>query len=437
MRLIEPRSGGAGASAKATPESGRDLPSIQQVVEVEYRYVVHFTRDPFDSRNPLLERTIAQSSQDLPQKGLFVIDREVARHHPYLVPAIQNYCHDHRDSLTLVCPPLVVDGGEPVKNDPAQVTAIQEAIHRYGVDRHSYVIAVGSGALLDMAGYATATAHRGIRLIRVPTTILSQADSGVGVKNGINAFGKKNFLGTFAPPHAVLNDFTLLTTLPDREWRSGIAEAVKVALLKDAEFFQFIEQHAEELIARDEAAMRWVIYRCARLHLDDIARGGDPFEFGSSRPLDFGHWAAHKLEQLSDYRIRHGEAVAIGLALDSPYSYLTGLLREHAWRRILSLLGRLELAITAPEMRRHLDDRVDSGCLLHGLNEFRERLGGQLTIMLLRRIGLGMEVHEMDEDLIIRSVALLEEIQAASPQGGTYGAHPSRPLTAHATATHR
>ena len=122
--------------------------------------------------------------------------------------------------------------------------SVHRAIHEYGIDRHAYVLAVGGGALLDMVGYAAATAHRGVRLVRVPTTVLSQNDSGIGVKNSVNAFGKKNFLGTFAPPFAVFNDFTFLTTLSDRDWRAGISEAIKVALLKDATFFAFLEEHA-------------------------------------------------------------------------------------------------------------------------------------------------------------------------------------------------
>ena len=131
------------------------------------------------------------------------------------------------------------------------------------IDRHSYVVAIGGGAVLDAVGYAAATAHRGVRLVRVPTTTLSQDDSAVGVKNGINAFGKKNFVGTFAPPHAVLNDFDLLTTLDDRDWRAGISEAVKVALLKDSAFFAWIEQHARELDERSLDAMAMLVHRCA------------------------------------------------------------------------------------------------------------------------------------------------------------------------------
>src|SRR5204862_561409 len=131
--------------------------------------------------------------------------------------------------------------GERVKNKHDWVLRVHHAIERAGLCRHSFLAAVGGGAVLDMAGLAAATAHRGIRHIRIPTTVLSQNDSGIGVKNGVNAFGKKNFLGTFAPPFAVINDSGFLTTLDDRDWRSGIAEAIKVALIKDAPFFNFIK----------------------------------------------------------------------------------------------------------------------------------------------------------------------------------------------------
>jgi 3-dehydroquinate synthase len=240
----------------------------------------------------------------------------------------------------------------------------------------------------------------------VPTTVLSQNDSGIGVKNSVNAFGKKNFLGTFAPPFAVFNDVTFLTTLSDRDWRAGISEAIKVALLKDAAFFAFLEEHATALVERDMTAMQWLVYRCAELHLEHIATSGDPFEFGSSRPLDFGHWAAHKLEQLSNYELRHGEAVAIGLALDATYAYLIGLLPEADWRRILDLIVAVELPLHVQELDMGAPDGTPA--ILAGMEEFREHLGGRLTIMLLEGIGSGIEVHEMDPGLILASMARLK-----------------------------
>jgi 3-dehydroquinate synthase len=240
-------------------------------------------------------------------------------------------------------------------------------------------------------------------------------------------------LGTFTPPYAVINDFKFLTTLSARDWRSGIAEAVKVSLIKDASFFEFIEQHAQQLANRDLEAMKVLVYRCACLHLDHIANNGDPFELGSSRPLDFGHWAAHKLEQLSDYRLRHGEAVAVGVALDTTYSCLAGLLDKSAWQRVLNLLSTVGFELCVPEMTQYLDEPADHRSIFAGLSEFREHLGGRLTIMLLRDIGLGFEVHELDEELVRKSVSLLNH--SATARGLVTGESPEEENAAVAAAT--
>jgi 3-dehydroquinate synthase len=151
--------------------------------------------------------------------------------------------------------------------------------------------------------------------------------------------------------------------------------------------------------------MKYLIKRCAELHLEHI-RSKDPFESGSSRPLDFGHWSAHKLEQLTDFAIRHGDAVAIGIALDSVYSHLTGRLSSTELEMIISVIKRLGFAITHPLLEV---SSVESP-LLRGLEEFREHLGGKLTITLLNGIGKGEEVHSMDGDLIRKSGEWLQRI---------------------------
>ena len=286
------------------------MDSIHQDIQAAFRFPVHFTAGVFDDANPLLKRVVAESADRSPAAAVFVVDRGLLPGHPHIVSAIERYCDVHRDVLGLAAPVLTVPGGESIKNDWHHVADIHRVIHRGGLCRHSYVVGVGGGAVLDVVGFAAATAHRGIRLIRIPTTVLAQDDSAVGVKNGINAYGKKNFLGTFAPPHAVINDSRFLPTLHDRDWRGGISEAIKAALIRDPEFFDFIEGHAAALKARDLPVMEEVVRRSAALHLAHIAQGGDPFEQGSSRPLDYGHWAAHKLEALTEYRMRHGEAVA-------------------------------------------------------------------------------------------------------------------------------
>jgi len=378
------------------------LSDIDQEVVVTFRYPVRFTHGLLDPLNTTLRDVVEAEDR---ARLLVVIDEGVADAHPTMTSDVSVYCSAHADTLELTAPPLVVPGGEAIKNQSGPVDEIRAAIDVHAIDRHSYVVAIGGGAVLDAVGYAAATAHRGVRLIRVPTTVLSQDDSAVGVKNGINAFGKKNFVGSFAPPHAVLNDFDLLTTLSERDWLSGISEAVKVALLKDAPFFAWIEHHAADLVDRSLPSMAKLVHRSAQLHLHHIATSGDPFELGSSRPLDFGHWAAHKLEQLSHHELRHGEAVSVGIALDSTYSHLTGSLAHADWLRIINLFE----AVSLPIWHHDLATPGSGGrpAVLAGLEEFREHLGGRLTIMLLERIGSGFEVHELDEAVLLEASDLL------------------------------
>jgi len=382
---------------------------LEHEIRVTFRYPVYFSRDVFVSSNPLVLKAAPSAVAPKAARILFVVDEGVSRAHPGLVGAIAQYCRDHAGALELAAPILVIPGGEPAKNDREPTERVLQAIHEASLDRHSYVAAVGGGAVLDVVGYAAAMAHRGIRLIRFPTTVLAQDDSAVGVKNGINAFGQKNYLGTFTPPFAVVNDSAFLRTLSDRDWRAGLSEAVKAALIKDHTFFAFIEERADRLAARDMTAMEEVVRMSAALHLQHIATAGDPFEQGSSRPLDFGHWAAHKLERLTSHQLRHGEAVAIGLALDTTYSHLSGFLAEGDWRRVISLLGRLKLALYAPELHQRVADQQPA--ILRGLDEFREHLGGRLTIMLLRAIGVPFDAHEIDKGVMLGSVEVLRNLE--------------------------
>lgn len=386
-----------------------NLQPLQQCVPVTFNYNVHFTKGLFELDNPILAQVIAADGETTPKQVLVVVDAGLLQYQNQLLEKLSAYAEHYKNVLKLSVEPVIVPDGEAAKNDPKLIEQIHQIIDATGLCRHSYVLGIGGGAVLDMVGYAAATAHRGIRLIRVPTTVLAQNDSGVGVKNGINAFGKKNFLGTFAPPYAVLNDIDFLTTLGDRDWRSGIAEAVKVALIKDANFFEFITQHSEALAHRDMDSMQHLIYRCAQLHLNHIANSGDPFEKGSSRPLDFGHWAAHKLEQLTNYSLRHGEAVAIGIALDTTYSYLVGLLVRSEWQQVLETLKALGFTLYVPEMSEQLHQSEHPHCLFRGLNEFREHLGGELTLMLLQGIGQGIEIHQVDLSLYKQAIFMLRE----------------------------
>jgi len=384
------------------------MDSIECTIQARWQHRVLFTEAIFDPANPILRDTLSLGRRST---SLIVVDEALVTALPALPAMISRYFAIHDPPLHLVCPPLVRKGGEQAKNSWGDVSELHRAIDMYHMDRHSYVIAVGGGALLDQVGLAAATAHRGVRHVRIPTTTLSQCDSGVGVKNGINAFGKKNFIGTFAPPFAVINDFRLLATLPNLEKRAGYAEAVKVACIRDGSFFEALERDVSLLRRFESEAMRRLVRRCAELHVEHIATSGDPFEFGSARPLDFGHWSAHKLEQITDFKISHGLAVAIGIALDVTYSKRMGFLDPRSAQRVLSLLEDLGFELFAPELL--LPGKRRGPLVLDGVEEFREHLGGELCLTLLREIGRGFEVHELNNAQVLASIQELESRRAA------------------------
>jgi len=352
-----------------------------------------------DVLNPT-NHTLIDLISDHPARTLIVVDGGLLGATPDLTDRLTTYAHTFRDRMTLVDEPIVIPGGERAKTEHTHYQTVVRAIHDHAICRHSYVIAIGGGAVLDAVGFAASISHRGVRLIRMPTTTLAQDDSGVGVKNGVNAFGKKNFLGAFTVPWAVINDDTFLHTLSARDWRAGFSEAVKVALLKDAALFDTIERDAGAIVDRDTERSADIIHRSALLHLDHIVSFGDPFELRQARPLDFGHWSAHKLEQMTDYRLRHGEAVAIGLALDCTYATEIGLLDDVVRDRIVDLLRALGFAVEDPAL-------TDVSTLLEGLDEFREHLGGTLTVPLITDIARPVDAHEIDQSAMRASIEYL------------------------------
>ena len=385
-------------------------PILHQRFAVTFEYAVAFTRDAFDPANSTLAAAMGTAGADPRQRCLVFVDMGVLAGQPALPDAIAAHFAARDDLPALVAPPRLLPGGEAVKNDPALIGQMHDAILGHGIDRHSYVLAVGGGAFLDAVGLAASTAHRGVRLVRMPTTVLAQNDSGVGVKSAINLNGAKNQIGTFAPPWAVVNDAAFLDSLPQRDRIAGMAEAVKVALIRDGAFFEWLERSADALTLFEPDAVAHLIRRCAELHMRQIAEGGDPFEQGSARPLDFGHWAAHKLETLTRSHLRHGEAVAIGIALDTRYSVLAGLLPEGEDLRVAVLLEHLGFRLWHPALARR--DAAGRLQVLAGLEEFREHLGGRLTITLLAGIGRGMEVNDMDAALVESAIGWLSAREA-------------------------
>ena len=372
-------------------------------VEVKIKHRIRFTREVFAPANRLLA-TLLESNGNA--KVLVFLEQAVAVEFPELKLQIEEY-FGSTPGLNLRSVIIAV-GAEECKRNEKVLRRVWDGIEEEKIDRHSYVFAIGGGAFLDVVGFGAATAHRGVRLVRFPTTTLSQDDSGVGVKCGINAFGKKNWIGSFAVPYAVVNDFAFLHTQPEKVRRDGLVEAVKVALVRDGAFFDWLEDNGKLLQQLRPHALEEAVERSALLHAQHIAQGGDPFETGNSRPLDYGHWAAHKLEQLTDFELTHAEAVSIGLALDTVYSWRSGRLTEASAMRVLTLLSQLGLPLyhDAYELR----DESGARQVFAGLEEFREHLGGELTIMLLTGIGSGVDVHQMDEALLESCLGFIKDL---------------------------
>ena len=381
--------------------------TAQQRITVNWDFPVVFTHALFAPANPVLADTLNRLGENRRHRAMIFIDGHVAGALPDLVSQAAAYFAAHPDRLELIGAPQIVTGGEAVKNDFGLVDRFMRVMLEAHLDRQSFVIIVGGGAVMDAVGLAAALVHRGLRQVRVPTTVLGQNDAGVGVKNGVNFLGGKNAIGTFAPPFAVLNDFDFLLTLPDRDWLCGVADAFKVSIIRDRAFFDDLVASAEKYPARDFAAMQDLVIRCAEIHLEHIRTNGDPFEYGRARPLDFGHWSAHKLELISHFRISHGEAVASGVLLDSNYAALQSWISPDEAAAIRDGLRRSGFQLWFDEL--DLREPDGSRTIFGGLRDFQEHLGGELTVTFPRGLGARQEVHEIDLALMERA---LQELKA-------------------------
>ncbi len=364
--------------------------------DVPFTHRLRFTDDLFGADGDVLAELL-ETSDDKPARIQFWLDQNVADSQPQLISLLKRFADSRPDHVQRIGQIQLVPGGEEAKNDIHLLEQILKVFNVSDLDRRSYIVAIGGGAVLDAIGFATSIAHRGLRLVRIPTTTLSQADSGIGVKNSMNLFHKKNWMGSFAVPWAVINDSEMLSTLSNRDFIGGFSEAVKVSLLKDRAMFDQICRSAEAIANREMNVAEPIIRSSAQLHLDHITRGGDPFEMLEARPLDFGHWSAHKMETMSDFSLRHGEAVAIGVAIDTVYSSLEMGLSEKIAEQVLQCLGNLGFHLADPSL-----SNVE--VLFDGLEEFRQHLGGRLTLTMLEDVGQPREVHTVNRDKMLKAI---------------------------------
>ncbi|MBC19579.1 MAG: 3-dehydroquinate synthase [Planctomycetaceae bacterium] len=372
----------------------------------QFVHRVRFTENVLGKDQGTLADLIEDSGGQKPRVQ-FWLDQHVAEANPHCVRRLRDFSDSFADQFLRIGNVQIIPGGEAIKNDIHLLERMLKVFHVSDLDRRSYVIVLGGGAVLDAVGFAAGIAHRGIRLIRIPSTTLAQADSGMGVKNGVNLFGKKNWVGSFVVPWAVVNDQTLLSTLSDRDYICGFAEAVKVALLKDTSFFEKLEQQAEGIRNRTSSASHLMLRTAAMLHLRHITEGGDPFEMLEARPLDFGHWSAHKLEAMCKFAIRHGEAVACGLAIDTIYSSMKHDLSTAVAERVIRLLTKIGFRFDPLAT-------VDANTLLAGLEEFRQHLGGRLTVTMLDGIGAPIDVHQIDRKAMMAAIEKVSSVAAST-----------------------
>lgn len=375
-----------------------DASSLDVPFSVPQVHRLRFTEDVLGRDSHILADLLEPTVQGR-ARVQFWADQELLKARPELKQRIRSFC-DQYPHLNRVGNVQIVPGGEPIKNDIHILERMLKVFNAADLDRRSYVVVIGGGAVLDAVGFAAAIAHRGIRLVRLPTTTLAQGDSGIGVKNGVNLFQKKNWLGSFAVPWGVVNDVDLLSTLSDRDFISGFSEAVKVALLKSPEMFEQLCGDAKRIRQRDPQAALQAIQQSAQWHLKHITLGGDPFEMREARPLDYGHWSAHRLEAMTDFQLRHGEAVAIGVAIDSVYSSLCYKMSQAEAVQVVQCLLDLGFGLQhdALEQTQHLHQ---------GLEEFRQHLGGRLTLTMLDGVGKPFEVHEVQWPRMLEAIEIV------------------------------
>lgn len=365
---------------------------FQSDIQIPRRHVVVFCDDAFGPQSDRWFDLLPEGCHRI----LPVFDSGFDAAHPTCRPRVEAFLDAHPSRFDRALS-LVVPGGEVAKNDPKVVDSVLAAIHAENICRQSFVAIFGGGAVLDAVGFAASIAHRGVKVLRFPTTTLAQDDAGIGVKNGVNHHNEKNWRGVFAIPTAVINDFSLLASLSDRDWRSGFSEAVKVALLKDAREFELLEQHAETIARRSEVESQRAIMRSAELHWRHIVEGGDPFEDEIARPLDYGHWSAHRLERLTDGALKHGEAVAIGLGIDAALAVELGRSTPDFQRRVLGVLHKFGFTLDHPQLD-------DPAAIFMGIEQFRAHLGGALTLTLVAEPGVPFDIHDADFALISSAI---------------------------------
>jgi 3-dehydroquinate synthase len=302
-----------------------------------------------------------------------------------------------RDALKNV---HLFDDAETKKN-MRTVEALCRKLTRAGADRKSLLIAVGGGVVGDVAGFVAASYLRGVALVHVPTTLVAQVDSSIGGKTGVNLPEGKNLVGAFYPPRLVVIDTDLLRTLPERQFRSGIAEVIKYGVIADAELFAYLEQNMEKLLRKDRDALEYLIPRCVEIKADVVSR--DERESGLREILNFGHTFGHALESVTKYRrYLHGEAVAWGMIAAALVGRELGITRNDDVSRVVSLIRRIGKMPDWP--------RVGPKILIAAMLSDKKTRAGKLRFVVSPRIGEAHSSEAVSMEALERAMRLTPKV---------------------------
>ncbi len=369
-----------------------------------FEYPVCFTSDVFSPMNRDLRHLIVRREPEERHRVAAIVDRGALAAQPELNLHIERYARCHNDALDLVAPPIVQGGGEGMKDDASLPARLQAYFHALELDRRSVLLVVGGASLLDLVGFAASTVQSAPRVVRVPTTTLAQAGPAVLPKSAINAFGTKDFLCTFRAPYAVVCDRRFVETQKTRDKVFGLVQAVRAALLWDEELFGWIVAHASRLASGERDAVAELLQQSAALHADFAASTVDEDVYGPEGPLALGAWAAERIELHTERRIRQGEALAVGIALDTTLGALHGTNTEGEREAIHRLLERLGLRLWHDAL-----GNVDSEGRLLLLDGLSERASGRAPHVPLLRNGIGNGVmpHDLREDVLREAITRL------------------------------
>lgn len=290
---------------------------------------------------------------------------------------------------------LVLPDGESYKNlDTLKI--IFDALAKHNHHRDTTLIALGGGVIGDMTGFAAACYHRGVAFIQIPTTLLAQVDSSIGGKTAVNHPCGKNLIGAFYQPKAVIADISVLSTLPDREFRAGLAEIIKAALICDAHFFSWLEKHMSDVLSRKADALTTAITKAIEIKRNIVAR--DERENGERALLNLGHTFGHAIEHCLGYgTLLHGEAVAIGVSMAAALSKTLDWITDTEQARIDALL-------TQTGLPNHLPPEIKCDKLLAAMQGDKKIANKKLRLVLLKSIGDAVITDSIPDNMLINLI---------------------------------